>query len=71
MRGEEALQTITYYIDDALVANVSSVRILHGTGNGILKTLIRQYLATIPNVSSFRDEHIQLGGAGITIVEFQ
>ena len=71
MRGEEALQTITYYIDDALVANVSSVRILHGTGNGILKTLIRQYLATIPNVSDYHDEHVQLGGAGITIVEFQ
>jgi DNA mismatch repair protein MutS2 len=71
MRGEEALQTITYYIDDALVANVSRVRILHGTGNGILKTLIRQYLATIPNVSNYHDEHIQLGGAGITIVEFQ
>ncbi|MBQ9363525.1 MAG: Smr/MutS family protein [Bacteroidaceae bacterium] len=71
MRGEEALQTITYYIDDALVANVSSVRILHGTGNGILKTLIRQYLATIPNVSNYHDEHIQLGGAGITVVEFQ
>jgi DNA mismatch repair protein MutS2 len=70
MRGDEALQTITYYIDDALVANVSRVRILHGTGNGILKTLIRQYLATVPNVKSFRDEHVQLGGAGITIVEF-
>ena len=70
MRGDEALQAITYYIDDALVANVSRVRILHGTGNGILKTLIRQYLATVPNVRSFRDEHVQLGGAGITIVEF-
>ena len=70
MRGEEALQAITYYIDDALVANVSTVRILHGTGNGILKTLIRQYLSTIPNVSSYHDEHVQLGGAGITIVEF-
>jgi len=70
MRGDEAMQTITYYIDDALVANVSSVRILHGTGNGILKTLIRQYLSTVPNVTGFHDEHVQLGGAGITIVEF-
>ena len=70
MRGDEALQAITYYIDDALVANVARVRILHGTGNGILKTLIRQYLATVPNVADVHDEHIQLGGAGITIVEF-
>ena len=70
MRGDEALQTITSYIDDAIVANVASVRILHGTGNGILKTLIREYLATVPSVVDFHDEHIQLGGAGITIVEF-
>ena len=70
MRGDEALQTITAYIDDAIVANVGSVRILHGTGNGILKTLIRDYLATVPAVADFHDEHIQLGGAGITIVEF-
>ena len=70
MRGDEALQTITTYIDDAIVANVESVRILHGTGNGILKSLIRQYLATVPAVTDFHDEHIQLGGAGITIVEF-
>ena len=69
MRGEEAVQAITYFIDDALVAGVSRVRILHGTGEGILKTLIRQYLHTIPAVSDIRDEHPQFGGAGITIVE--
>lgn len=69
MRGDEAVQTITYFIDDALVAGVSRVRILHGTGSGILKTLIRQYLRTIPAVSDIRDEHPQFGGAGITIVE--
>lgn len=70
MRGNEALQAITSYVDDALVANVASVRILHGTGNGILKSLIRQYLATVPEIVDFHDEHIQLGGAGITVVEF-
>lgn len=69
MRGDEAVQAITYFIDDALVANVSRVRILHGTGNGILKTLIRQYLRTIPAISDIRDENPQFGGAGITIVE--
>ncbi len=69
MRGDEAIQAITYFIDDALVANVSRVRILHGTGSGILKTMIRQYLATVSGVTDFRDEHIQFGGAGITIVD--
>lgn len=69
MRGDEAVQAITYFIDDALVASVSRVRILHGTGTGILKTLIRQYLRTIPAVTDIRDEHPQFGGAGITIVE--
>jgi len=45
------------------------VRILHGTGNGILRTLIRQYLQANPAVASCRDEHVQFGGAGITVVE--
>ncbi|MCR5313973.1 MAG: Smr/MutS family protein [Bacteroidaceae bacterium] len=70
MRGDEAIQAVTYFIDDALVAGASRVRILHGTGSGILRTLIRQYVATIPAVSDYRDEHPQFGGAGITIVEF-
>ena len=69
MRGEEALQAVTYYIDDAVLLGMPRVRILHGTGNGILRTLIRQYLQANPAVSSCRDEHIQFGGAGITIVE--
>lgn len=70
MRADEALQAMTYFIDDALVSAVSRVRILHGTGSGILRNVIRDYLSTIPNVSSYHDEHPQFGGAGITIVEF-
>ncbi len=69
MRGDEAINAITYYIDDAILVGVSRVRILHGTGSGILRQLIRQYLATIPNVSHFHDEHVQFGGAGITVVD--
>ena len=69
MRGEEALQAVTYYIDDAVLLSMPRVRILHGTGNGILRTLIRQYLQANPAVASCRDEHVQFGGAGITIVE--
>ena len=71
MRGEEAVQAISYFLDDAVVCNVHSLRVLHGTGNGILRTLIRQYLSTVPFVKSFRDEHVQFGGAGITIIELE
>lgn len=69
MRGDEALNAVMYYIDDALLMGVSRVRILHGTGNGILRQLIRQYLGSLHSVRSFRDEHVQFGGAGITVVE--
>lgn len=71
MRGDEALQAVTYYIDDAVMVGVASVRILHGTGTGALRQLIRQYLGTVYGVKRFRDEHVQLGGAGITVVEFE
>ena len=71
MRGDEALQAVTYFIDDEIIVNVEQVRILHGTGTGILRELIRKYLKTIPAVSSFADEHVQFGGAGITVVKFK
>ena len=69
MRGDEAIQAVTYFIDDALMVGVPRVRILHGTGTGILRTLIRQYLQTVPGVRHFADEHVQFGGAGITVVD--
>ena len=71
MRGDEALQAVTYFIDDAILVGVPRVRILHGTGTGILRTLIRQYLQTVPGVRNFADEHVQFGGAGITVVDLQ
>ena len=69
MRGDEALTAVSYFIDDAILVGASNVRILHGTGSGILRNLIRQYLSTIPAVRSAHDEHVQFGGAGITVVE--
>ena len=71
MRVDEAIQAITYFIDDAQVASAHRVRILHGTGSGILRTVIREYLSTIPTISLIRDEHPQFGGTGITIAEFE
>lgn len=69
MRGDEAINAVMYFIDDAILVGMNRVRILHGTGNGILRQLVRQYLATVPTVRHFQDEHIQFGGAGITVVD--
>ena len=71
MRGDEALNAVQYFIDDAIMVGMPRVRILHGKGNGILKQLIRQYLSTIPNVARYADEHVQFGGAGITVVDIE
>ena len=69
MRGDEAIDTVMHFIDDAILIGLSRVRILHGTGTGILRQLIRQYLSTVPNVKKAKDEHVQFGGAGITVVD--
>ena len=69
MRGDEAVDTVMHFIDDAILMGMSRVRILHGTGTGILRQLIRQYLNTVPNVKKAKDEHVQFGGAGITVVD--
>ncbi len=71
IRGERldsALDIVTRFIDDALMVGLSEVKILHGKGNGVLREEIRKYLTTVPGVSSLRDEVLQLGGAGITVV---
>ena len=70
MRGDEALNAVQHFIDDAILVGMPRVRILHGKGNGILRQLIRQYLSSVPNVVHYADEHVQFGGAGITVVDF-
>lgn len=71
MRAEDALQAVTYFLDDALQFNIRRVRILHGTGHGILKTLIRDFLKSNSAVKSYHDEDIRFGGAGITVVDME
>ncbi|MBR8536033.1 Smr/MutS family protein [Carboxylicivirga sediminis] len=68
-RTEEAIQLVLNHLDEAVICEASEVKILHGKGNGILRLMIREQLNTLPFVSSFRDEHVQYGGSGITIVE--
>jgi DNA mismatch repair protein MutS2 len=69
VRGEEAINQVRDLIDNALIVQHRNLRILHGKGNGILRQLVRQYLATVDVVKSFSDEHVEFGGAGITVVE--
>ena len=69
VRGEEAINQVRELIDNALIVQHRNLRILHGKGNGILRQLVRQYLATVDVVKSFRDEHVEFGGSGITVVE--
>ena len=69
MRVDEALQAVTYFIDDAIQFSARRVRILHGTGTGALRQSLREYLATVGGVASFHDEDVRLGGAGITVVD--
>ncbi|MCL1933220.1 MAG: Smr/MutS family protein, partial [Candidatus Azobacteroides sp.] len=71
MRGEEALQAVIYYIDDAIQCNAGRVRILHGTGTGALRQIVRDYLKTVQGIKRFHDEHVQFGGTGITVVELE
>ena len=67
-RAEEALQNIQNYIDEAIMVDAKELHILHGKGTGILRQLIREFLGAEPAVRSYRDEHVQFGGAGITVV---
>ncbi len=68
-RAEEAISNIQAFIDEAIMLDIHELRILHGKGNGILKEVIRNFLKADPVVRSYRDEHVQFGGSGITIVE--
>ena len=71
IRGErlsDALNIVTRYIDDAVMLNMGSVRIIHGKGSGVLREEIQKYLRSIPGLS-VSDEDIRNGGTGVTIVK--
>ena len=71
IRGErlsDALDIVMHYIDDAIMLNIGSVRIIHGKGTGVLREEIQKYLRTIPGLT-VSDEDIRGGGTGVTIVK--
>jgi DNA mismatch repair protein MutS2 len=73
VRGQrvgEAIENVMRYIDDAIMLDVGTVRILHGKGTGALREEIQKYVRTVPGVVSATDEHIQFGGSGVTVVKF-
>lgn len=69
MRADEALQQVIEFIDEAIMVQARELKILHGKGNGILRQMIRDYLRTVELIEYFGDEHVQFGGAGITVVK--
>ncbi|MCR4824293.1 MAG: Smr/MutS family protein [Bacteroidales bacterium] len=71
IRGErlsDALDIVTRYIDDAIMLNIGTVRIIHGKGTGVLREEIQKYLRTVPGLT-ISDEDIRNGGTGVTIVK--
>lgn len=68
LRGDEAVQKVSDFIDDAVMLDCKNLRILHGTGTGALRHVIREQLATNPAIAEYGDEQVQLGGTGITVV---
>ena len=74
VRGErlsDALDIVMHYIDDAQMLGISSVRIIHGKGTGVLREEIQKYLRTVPGVSKVSDEDVRQGGTGVSIVNFE
>ncbi len=66
----DAIEKVMRYVDDAIMLNISSVRIIHGKGTGALREEIQKFLRATPGVASATDEHIQFGGSGVTVVTF-
>lgn len=70
-RADEAIRKVQELVDEAIMLGESNLRILHGKGNGVLREVLRQYLASIDVVKSCRDEDIRFGGTGITLVDLE
>ena len=74
VRGErlnDAIEKVTRYVDDAIMLGMPSIRIIHGKGTGVLRDELQKMIRTMHGVASVRDEHIQFGGTGVTIVTFE
>ena len=70
-RVQDALDKVMRFIDDAIMLNMGSVRIIHGKGTGALREEIQKFLRTTPGVGKVSDEQVQFGGTGVTIVTLE
>ena len=70
-RGEEALAELEKFLDNARMLGDKHIKILHGKGDGILKTLVRDYLRRQADLKNYHPEDIRFGGEGITVVELE
>ncbi len=70
-RAEEALPTLENFVDDASMFGMEELRIIHGKGNGILREIVRDYLHRHERVAKVQDEHVERGGAGVTVVRLR
>lgn len=70
-RAEEVIPILDKWIDEALLLGISELQVLHGTGNGVLRQVTRNFLSTLKNVKSFKDEHVERGGSGITLIQMK
>ena len=71
MTSDEAITALDKYLDDAYLAHLSPVRVVHGKGSGILRKAVHQYLKRQKHVASYRLGEFGEGDAGVTIVEFK
>ena len=70
-RVEEALALLDKYLDDASLASMSPVRIVHGSGTGRLRAAVRRFLGTHPHVEGYSEAEEREGGGGATVVRIR
>jgi DNA mismatch repair protein MutS2 len=70
-RGDEAIKEVDKFMNDAIMVGYDELRIIHGKGDGILRTLIRNHLRGYKQVGKTQDEHADRGGAGVTLVSMK
>lgn len=67
-RAEEVLVELDQFLNDALLFGLNEVKVLHGKGNGVLREIVRNHVRQLNFIASANDEHIDRGGAGITVL---
>ncbi|OEJ99682.1 endonuclease MutS2 [Roseivirga misakiensis] len=70
-RAEEVISILDQWLDEAILLDEKELQILHGKGNGVLRQVARNHLSSFKQISSLKDEHVDRGGAGITVVRLK